>query len=226
MHASSWLGGQLAELSVLVVSVPNPQPRGAAIYELLPEADAETDAIVDSLTSIKGVKPTLLKGKDATFDNVWGALKANSYQILHFNGHASFNEDQPQSSGLVLYDRDMTTGALTSFLSKGPPVFCFVNACETSKVTLWEDRYNIYGVAQAILQTGSYLLGSRWKLTDTAAAAFAGKFYEAWLGGGKSLGEAIRDARLECRKGASPDDLAWASYVFYGDPRVYFRNTG
>jgi hypothetical protein len=119
----------------------------------------------------------------------------------------------------------MTTGQLYTFIGNKPPVFCFINGCETGRVGTWKDQYNIYGIAQAILQTGAYLLGSRWKLGDSAAAKFAGEFYACWLSKRQSLGEAVRNARLVCREGSAADDFGWASYVFYGDPRLHFRDT-
>ena len=54
-----------------------------------------------------------------------------------------------------------------------------------------------------------------------AASIFAGSFYQNLLAG-KPLGTAVRLARSACRD-AFPLDLAWASYVLYGDPRLFFR---
>jgi hypothetical protein len=71
-------------------------------------------------------------------------------------------------------------------------------------------------------ETDSYLLGTRWKLNDTVAAAFAGAFYRALLIEQKPLGQAIVESRLAVRA-ARANDLGWASNIYYGDPRLWFR---
>jgi CHAT domain-containing protein len=85
-----------------------------------------------------------------------------------------------------------------------------------------QEALNFYGLAQAFLGTGSYLLGTRWKINDDLAAEFAPTFYAALLKDGEPLGKAVREARIACLK-KDADDFAWASYVLYGDPRVRFR---
>lgn len=223
MRLTNWLGSSVDALSVLLISVPNPQPRGNLTYERLPEAEAETTAIVDTLSGEPGVTVNLLAGREATYNAVYQALKRREYHIVHFNGHAQFNDQDPGLSGLVLYDQDMTTGPVVSFFGSRPPILCFMNACETARPGVWKSRYDIFGLARAFLETGSYLLGSRWKLSDKAAAVFARKFYSSLVKEQKSLGCAIMDARLACKADLPVEDIAWASYIFYGDPRVCFR---
>jgi CHAT domain-containing protein len=87
--------------------------------------------------------------------------------------------------------------------------------------TDWRARYDIFGLARAFLETGAFLLGNRWKVGDAAAAAFAKAIYTELLDG-RPLGRAVRDARKACRR-ESPKDFSWASYTFYGDPRLCFR---
>ena len=123
----------------------------------------------------------------------------------------------------------MTTGPLASFFGQNPPILCFINACETGKSGVpaasptWKRRYNIYGVARAFLETGSYLLGSRWKLSDDAGMSFATTFYDSLFKKGESLGRAVMEARAACKSTAADNDFGWASYVLYGDPRVCLR---
>lgn len=210
-------------LSVLLISVPKPQPRGAIVYERLPGAEAETQAILDTLMPL-GAKVVLLRSAEATYDNVYSAIKSGRYHIVHFNGHAYFNSDRPFLSSLVLFDQDMTTGPIVSFFGSKPPVFFFLNACETAAAKAsvdWKNRYDIFGLARAFLETGAYLIGSRWKVGDAGAGMFAKIFYSE-LVVGRPLGRAILAARVACRGATNADDLSWASYLFYGDPRLYF----
>jgi CHAT domain-containing protein len=73
------------------------------------------------------------------------------------------------------------------------------------------------------MEAESYLLGSRWKLSDKAAPVFATSFYKALLEEWKPIGEAVVAARKACRQASMPDDVGWASYVYYGDPRLGFE---
>jgi CHAT domain-containing protein len=220
----SRFGTKLDTLSILIISVPHPQDRDGRKYENLPQAEKETQAICDSLGNVENVKLETLIGKEATYNAVYLALK-HEHQIVHFNGHAHLDSKQPHLSGLVLFDKDITTGPIANFLTKQPPILCFVNACETAKtggVQGWKNRHNIFGLAQAFLSTDAYLLGTRWKINDEAAAEFASKFYLSLLVDRKPLGLSVREARAACKSKSPDDEFAWASYVFYGDPRVCF----
>jgi len=219
---ASWEALDEQEFSVLVVAVPKPLPRaGSKVeYEELGAAEAEAGGIIATLTAIGGIKINALRGKEATYVNVKKELDKR-HQIVHFCGHAQANEKTPANSKLILYDQDMTTGAVTAFVSKARPMLCFVNACESGKVSQARGRINVYGLARAFLETGSYLLGSRWKVGDKAAKAFGTAFYTALLKEGKPLGRAVLEGRMVCKE-EEPHDFAWASYVLYGDPRVSF----
>jgi hypothetical protein len=114
-------------------------------------------------------------------------------------------------------------------------VLCFVNACETTSppeqdpaddddgaVLDWDRQYDIFGLARSFLESGAYLLGSRWLLPDQPAALFAKTFYTHLLELGEPIGKAITEGRRKVRK-EHPDDISWASYIYYGDPRVCFK---
>jgi CHAT domain-containing protein len=229
LRPKSFLGASLNRLSILLISVPNPEPRlednQMVDYDRLPEAEAETNAITDVLGGDKDITLATLIGKDATYDKVYDALKSGSYQIIHFIGHAKFDQKNAHASALVLQDRNIVTEAIKRYIAKSPPILCFVNACDTARTTApgaWKDRYNIFGLSRAFLETGAYLLGSRWKVNDKAASEFAKKFYSSLLKDGRPLGMAILEARKECRALSPSSEFAWANYTLYGDPRVSF----
>ena len=214
-------------LRVLIISVPRPLPRADGVtYDVLPGAEAETEELSELLSGMGWVDVTLLKGRDADFDDVWQALENNDYHIVHYTGHAHFNEARPHLSALVLNDRDMATGPLVSFFGTTPPMLFFVNGCETGRAGTWKEHYNMFGLARAFLETGSYLLGSRWRISDTVARRFANAFYTSLLQVGKPVGQAVMEARHACRQEVPADDCNWASYVYYGDPRVSFQKNG
>lgn len=217
-----------SDLSVLIISVPKPNARGGGLpYRELPQVQAETTAVVAALQA-QGIAATLLAGQAAMYDAVVDALKRH-YDIIHFAGHGSFNQADPGSSSIALWDKDMRPGPIRGFFGRSAPTFCFINACESARVAGgaaapagWKERYDIFGIGRAFLETGSYLLGSRWPIADAPAAAFATEFYTQLLAE-KPLGEVVRAARVACQKASAGDDMAWASYIFYGDPRVRFN---
>jgi CHAT domain-containing protein len=229
-------GDVLEDLKVLVIGVPRPQTEES--IEELTAVEPEVTAITDILTDI-GIEPTLLLGREADYDSVRAELR-KEYHIIHFSGHATFDETTPSRSALLLFDAKIETGVIMSSFTRHPAILCFVNACEAARTTSedgqagdaasedeaalrWESRYNNYGLARAFLETGSYLLGSRWRLEDEPARIFARTFYEAALRSGEPLGRAIANARAETARQSPADSCAWASYVYYGDPRVSFR---
>jgi hypothetical protein len=52
---------------------------------------------------------------------------------------------------------------------------------------------------------------------------FATKFYKSLIFDREPIGAAVMLARRECKKKTPTSDLGWASYIYYGDPRVAFR---
>jgi len=215
-------------LSVLIISVPIPQQRPGRQFVLLKNAQKETETIIGILEPLKdAAQYKVLAGQKATIQAVWQEItKGPRYHIVHFNGHAYFDSEQPANSSLVLFDDDMDAGQISNFFSKKPPLLSFMNGCETAVAAAggetWRNRYDIFSLARAFLNTGSYLIGNRWKVGDEAAAAFAETFYSK-LVKGQPLGEVIRGARVACKTQMADDDFSWASYIFYGDPRLCFR---
>jgi CHAT domain-containing protein len=218
--ATNWNALAPGPLQVLLISVADPAARGGRKPERLHEAETETRAITDALTGA-GVVLKTLQGPQATLAEVQRAFRGG-YHIIHFNGHAEFNPDRPRESGLVLYDQNMKPGQIAPFLKASPPVLFFVNACESAATGTAVRGQHAFGLARAFLSTGAYLLGTRWRVEDVKAAKFAESFYKSLLAE-KSIGESVRDARLACKDDADPGDFSWASYVYYGDPRVGFR---
>jgi CHAT domain-containing protein len=235
-------GFDLGDLRVLLISVPRPTPRGQVEFPRLQAVESESQAIVETLGAA-GLRAEYLADRRATRTEVLRALR-RPWHIIHFAGHASFDPADARRSSLMLDDENISVGALTAALRTQRAVLCVVNACETTRgraqeetgdtmrggaqpgdaagrqAETWTDQYNIYGLARAFLETGSYLLGSRWMLNDTSAEVFARAFYSGLLIDGRPIGCAITAARKAVRDAADADDFSWASYVYYGDPRV------
>ncbi|NLI18988.1 MAG: CHAT domain-containing protein [Actinomycetales bacterium] len=237
------------DLRVLLICVPKPQPTAAGAYERLAEADAEFTAVSTLLTE-RGIDFVPMYSDQATRAEVGNALKGKEkHTIIHFTGHGHVDESDPRKSGLVLFDGILTTGVVGAYL-RHAPALAFINGCETARTVDSPGGVGggaaagagagggggggggdgpampvahltrVFGISRPFLQQGSYVLGTRWRVSDKASAAFATSFYASLLDGAP-VGQAVMDARRAVYDPGSTD-LSWASYVYYGDPRVGF----
>lgn len=216
------------DLSVLLICVPKPQPIGEVSYENLPEASAEFE-VVSKLLIERGIDVVPLHSSDARKQEVMKALHGgNKFTIIHFTGHGHLDEVNPGRSGLALFDGILTVGEIAAHLDNAPAL-AFINGCETAvgatssapgELTV-SQLTRVFGTARPFLKGGSYVLGTRWRVSDAASSVFATTFYDSLLTG-ESVGESVRKARNAVY---DPDstDLSWASYVYYGDPRLIIR---
>jgi CHAT domain-containing protein len=224
------------ERSLLLISVPCPDyvkksgnDEILRIYPKLDHAVAEAETIEATLRPILKERLKYLPNASYRDFDKATAGRGTQYDIVHFCGHADFDEKDAENSALIFKDRAMGIGDIREVFRNVRPLFCFINACQSLAASdpnfnfdpKAKGRFYLYGLGKAFLQTGAYLLGSRSLLDDKAAAAFAKAFYENLLGEQKKpLGEAVRLARIKCKEAARTFD--WASYILYGDPRVTF----
>jgi hypothetical protein len=222
----TWLGTELEQISVLLINASRPLPRNVGTatefhHPYLKAADEEAATVTRFLAGISGVSLEVVPSHDATYARVAHLLRSKRYQIVHFCGHATYSQTDPNTSCLVLRDRDMPAATAGKLLSRAEPILCVMNACDSVRVPN-EKVFSVYSLARSLLDTGSYLVGSRWKLGDVAAAKFAEAFYRSLLGS-EPLGHAVREGRRAAQAHAA-DPFSWASYVLYGDPRLCFRS--
>jgi CHAT domain-containing protein len=214
----------LEQMGVLLIEVSRTERRDDYQHAPLKQAEIEADAIQTILQRI-GIECVHLKNEHATHENVVKTLFGmKKFKIIHFCGHAQVDRQSPENSNLILYNKPLMTEVITLAFGETRPILCFINACQSAS----EDgpdphRRSVYTIGRSFLQTGAYVLGTRWKIDDCAAKVFAEMFYTSLLQRGQPIGEAVRVARLAC-KDQVPHDLGWASYVYYGDPRIRFKS--
>lgn len=221
------------DLKVLILCVPQPQP-SVGDYERLREAESEYETLTTLLVD-RGVDCVPLRADEATKENVIRVLRGDQrFTIIHFTGHGHIDVEDPRRSGLVLFNGILTTGIISRFV-RHAPVLAFINGCETARtqegaVSEETDQpielplshlTRVFGIARPFLDQGSYVLGTRWRVGDSSAARFARSFYGALLDG-DAIGKAIMKGRKTIYAPES-SDLSWASYVFYGDPRLVLQ---
>jgi len=192
----------------------------------LPNAQIEGRRIQKMLKGFKNVNSKLLVGKDATRNAVLEELEKGIYDFIHFAGHASFNTEEPQDSGILLADDLLYAHEILDTIQQRPPILAFINACESSKTSIPQGEVSfegdIYGLASAFLQGGVFYIGALWPVHDDVAIQTAVSFYERLLSE-QTIGTALMNAKQEIRNKYGNAEIGWLTYILYGDPTLYLK---
>ncbi len=223
MSVAKWLDERRMGRRLDLLLVVNPT-------EDLDGAEREGDRVREQFQSDGRVRIHELRGEEATWTALRSAFQSGEFDMVHYAGHAQFDEHDRRRSGLLCHDERLLTGANLAGLSK-LPALVFFNACEAARVrgrrSAKRSRTNTQrgtgrgfidrnvGLAEAFLRGGvANYVGTYWPVGDKGAAVFSAKFYDALLAG-RSVGAALSDGRGAVRASRSVD---WADYVLYGNP--------
>ena len=157
--------------------------------------------------------------------------KLRHFDMVHFAGHADYDEQHPEHSGWRLGKEQLTTADILKMTGTGHmPALIFVNGCQSARADEYPSSYDthapLFSMANAFILAGvRHYLGSCWEIPDDASRQFAIAFYHH-LFNGFSVGAAVRAARQTLMERLGEHNIIWASYLLYGDPTVkYFENT-
>ncbi len=198
------------------------QPRGAVSLDTATEMKDLRQAF-RSLSRAGRAEVEVLE--KPTPGRLQGRLAAGRVDVLHFVGHGDFDERSREGS-LLLEDergrpRPLEAEALRTILCGRGLRLVFLNACETGRGGRVEWNR---GIAPALVAAGlPAVVANQYSVLDAAATAFARELY-AQLAGGRSLGDAAREARVAVGRDLGPSRLDWAvPVVFARDPRETLR---
>jgi CHAT domain-containing protein len=147
------------------------------------------------------------------------------HDIMHFAGHGIFDQNVPGQSGWQFSDGLFTADDIKKLACNKPlPCLVFSNACQSGRTESWDfhtdDQAAIYGIANAFKLSGVlHYVGTFWNIPDNTSQSFAKIFYQKLMKG-KTIGMAMLSARKALI--ANHQDLCWASYHLYGDPRISY----
>jgi hypothetical protein len=190
-------------------------------------AEEEGKQVEQMFATMPGVQLRVLRGEEATHRALLHEFSSGQYDVIHYAGHAWFDEQSPDNSGLICHDHVPLTGAQLAALANLPSLV-FFNACESARMRSDMRKHRTrtaaermaratraVGFAEAFMRAGvANFLGTYWPVNDAAAFVFADRFYRHVIGGGR-LGDALLDGRLAVRDVHARD---WADYLFYGNP--------
>ena len=141
--------------------------------------------------------------------------------VVHFASHGQVSTQQQQYTGILLSGGrrlDLLT-VEGSLLGESSAPFVFLNACQVGTASTVLSTYG--GLAGAFLGTGCRgFLAPLWNVDDEVAKGIALDFYQATLGDGLSVGEAVRRIRAGFGSGQAGTATPLA-YVFYGHPDLH-----
>ncbi|MGA1796327.1 MAG: CHAT domain-containing protein [bacterium] len=158
------------------------------------------------------------------------------YDILHYAGHAVYNQDNPDMSGWVLEDGTLSAQRIMQLAGckKPLPGLIFSNACQSGQTSEWSktdqknwSHYYAYDLVNAFLRSGvQHYIGTFQEVRDLSSLSLGLHFYES-MAQSCSIGEALRKARMRFIRGCEEhgkDNLIWAHYMLYGDPTIHYFN--
>jgi CHAT domain-containing protein len=183
----------------------------------LPGAGAEVAAIASQYADT-----VLLAGAAATGAAFKAALQDAS--IVHYAGHAVFDDERPEQSFLALAPgvEAISTGRITAAeltqIDLGHVRLVVLSACETNRSRRGRSG-GFAGLAGAFLAAGAGgVVGSLWRVDDRLTQELMSEFHRAYRQSGDGA-DALRAAQLRLLRSAEPalrSAAAWAAFRYAG----------
>ena len=205
------------------------------VVELLSARDdVEVDARIGAPSvpregPLSGIKP-------ANRLDILSLLLRGEVDLVHYAGHADFDETEPDRVGWVFAGGLLTPHELERL--ERVPAIIVSNACLTARTSqaiaaakqgAAEEPRSEAGLLPSLadqffrLGVRNYV-GTAWEVNDVGATLFAEAFYGAIFDGtngsgvGSSFGDAVLTARQALWKQRHLYGPLWAAYQHYGDP--------
>jgi len=192
-----------------------PQRRTAAFFGNPNDNLTEAAKLVGELALKFGVTPLL--EQEVTRGAFAGAIAERD--LIHFQGHAQYDRDEPLNSRLILADGELTARDVFALPGLQAELVTLA-ACESaiSEIATGDEPL---GLIPAFLYAGAgAILATLWQVHQTSTAQMMKHFYEHLAGAETNIdkAQALREAVLNVRrtpKFKSP--YHWAPFVLYGD---------
>ncbi|HEX2093141.1 MAG TPA: CHAT domain-containing protein [Longimicrobiaceae bacterium] len=205
--------------TILLVRDPAFDRRAYPALEPLPGARLEAETIAAEYRNAK-----LLSGPEADRNGLEAALR--DADILHYAGHAVFDEQRPIQSYLVLapprgggLDGGRLSAAVIELLDLANLRLVVLSACRTSRAHGGRSG-GFAGLAGALLAAGAGgVVGSLWLVQDELTRPLMVGFHRAYRESGDAA-EALRTAQLRMLGSSDPGQqqaAAWAGFRYMGN---------
>jgi pimeloyl-ACP methyl ester carboxylesterase len=176
----------------------------------------------------------------ATVIDVLRLLSKNTYDILHYAGHADFDPDDPENHAGWMFGQKYFTARELATVDK-VPALVIANACLSGLTSnkrsddgrgsrlRGSDDDLLPGLVDEFFVRGvRNYVGTAWPVSDVGAILFSTTLYETLLadpagGVDVSLGNALLKARTALKQQDDSFGALWAAYQHYGDPSFALR---
>lgn len=143
------------------------------------------------------------------------------FRVLHFATHTLVDEHTASRTALVLAPGDGENGLM------GPSELAslrldadlvVLSSCRSAGGVVLKGE-GVQGLTAPLLQAGARaVVATQWEVGDRSTVGFMEVFYRH-LAAGRSVGDALRSAKLEAIRGGAPAN-EWAAFVAVGDPLI------
>jgi CHAT domain-containing protein len=194
-------------LRALLVADPDFNPEVHPTLDALKGARAE-------MAALRGVYPgaDTLSGSNVSI----GALRAGARgaDVIHYAGHAVFDDTRPERSFLVLSGAERLSADTISRWELGGVRLVVLSACSTIRARHGRSG-GFAGLSGAFLSAGAGgVVGSLWKVNDQRVQPLMEAFHREYRASGDPAA-ALRKAQIEMRRqGHSP--AVWAGFRYVG----------
>jgi CHAT domain-containing protein len=162
----------------------------------------------------------VLSGARATQAKLVSAFE--QARLVHYAGHAVFDDARPEQSHLVLAasgaGSDMLTAAEIQDLNLSGTRLVVLSACQTSRADQ-AGSSGFAGLAGAFLAAGAGgVVGSLWRVDDELTRHLMAEFHSAYQQSGNAAA-ALRTAQLRLRRSGDPalrSPAAWGGFRYTG----------
>lgn len=186
--------------------------------ESLKHAQHEAESLCAILEDNQNIEIELIGGRQADKFSLISEMK--NKDLIHFIGHAFFDEKKPEKSGWILKEGMLTSQEMGKMNTS--PLLVFSNACQSSATSNLDTGYlyekKTLGIGNGFLLSGvQNFIGPLWIIHDEGSVRFSSKFYKELILG-ESIGKSLQKAKNELLEEIGLGDLLWASYIHYGNP--------
>ncbi len=179
------------------------------------DTERELRRIEDALGPVANAKKSVLL--NATPEALRARLLEETFHVLHFIGHGTF--DAASGQGSLLFEdgagrEQRITGPVMADLVRDFTSLrlVFLNACRTAELSEAVDPFA--GLAAALVMAGvPAVLGMQIPISDAAAIAFSGAFYQR-LAAGDPIDTATVEGRMAVHL-KDTDSQEWATPVLF-----------
>jgi CHAT domain-containing protein len=162
----------------------------------------------EEVAALFNSRPFIDATKNIVFQNT-------NNDILHFACHGKFNDTDPLSSGVKLYDDMLTARDIFNFKLNAELVT--LSACETG-INEAKPGDELIGLTRALIYAGtSSVIVSLWSVYDPSTIELMLEFYQQ-LKNGKDKATALQQAQIKImEKEEYSHPYYWAPFVLVGD---------